>query len=466
MTATVKPGVASLLSNLFGGGGSLAASLAEANAAWYAATTIFIDPAAGSDDNAGTTTGAPLKTYAEAVRRWGGDTMTIPGDLTITWKSSHTDGTDPVIMNLRSAGGGRVVHTSTGPTTVTAGVILAGVTAKNRAAGTNSPLIANLGATGAVGQMVINTTAGKSSRAFVMKDLGGHSFVLSQPMAPQTASSLPTPPTEVDTWANGDTVTLAAPIRVNFVELSAVIIDANNPTFNNSLTIFNVNGFDPLGPGNNAVYISQNVWFIESLQEKFWSPSGGQIGLYFQGIYSNCVLQGGGAAIGAYLCTFYGGGFIDSGVRVTFLGGFCSLDGDCVLEDGVDFVGGCSGTIGLAFAGNNINVGQTGSESEASALCLETESYGSHVLYGAAGKTLSLWGRSRLNMATGTWAAGITAPGMLGGIVMNGGTVAQTHTNASPDVVTSGVTTSVANADAANGGNMMVWGGASISKAA
>lgn len=179
----------------------------------------FVNKSTGSDSNTCTSSGSPCATKQEIwVHRLGagvdGPCPRFQQTTTLEQDASDTDNTDPIYSCGANEKGGSLVIKGGTPTVITSGVVLAGVTAKNRTLGANSPLIATLGATAAVGQMVINTTAGKSSRAWVVRSLGANSFELSQPLAPASLATPSAAPAEVDTWANTDTVNLVAPIQV------------------------------------------------------------------------------------------------------------------------------------------------------------------------------------------------------------------------------------------------------------
>jgi hypothetical protein len=330
------------------------------------------------------------------------------------------------------------------------------VTAKNRTAGANSTLIATLPAGTLVGDQVRNTQAGKASRCYVKKALGGNSFELTQPLVHVTGEIVFPLPAEVDTWANADTVQVVRALRVNVVQASATIFDFDGASAN-SLTLSNMTLADPGGVSIDNVVIGPGVNMTECNVERF-RIGNGSVGL--TEVMLNCLWQGGGDCQDIE-AQYIGGGFV--GVLWTFSACTLVFDGDVASEVTIQWQDGSTLVGFMWIGGGNGNLGIFQRNGQSSH---QTGSYGGHALYGRAGITVSLSSRARAVMASGTWAAGWTAPTLVTGVTMNGGTVAQTHTNASPDVVTSGVTTSVANADSATGGNMMVWGGASISKAA
>jgi hypothetical protein len=421
------------------------------NPGWYAGTTLFVDEqnASGTakDSNSGRTAGTAVLTWTEAVRRWGASN---PQLSVATLAITHLSSCATEVRFTPSIEGGFPSMTAVDGAITPA--VLAGVTARNRTAGANSPLIATLPAGTLVGDQVRNTTVGKISRCFVAKALGGNSFVLTQPLVPVAGEVVFPLPAEVSTWANGDTANVVRMVRVNVVQARSIVIDFD-VNFANVLTLSNFTISDPSGFGNDNAELGPGLNLNEINVERFHVATG-TVGL--TDLYLNVLWQGGGDT-SASEAQYIGGGIV--GILHTFTA--CSLvfDGDFVAEALLSFTFGHT-TIGLLFMGGGGLFFLGGEMSNRNA------SYGAHVLYGTAAIVVQLTGNTRAAMESGTWAAGWTAPTLVTGVTMNGGTVAQTHTNASPDVVTSNVTTSVANADAANGGNMMVWGGASLSKAA
>jgi len=97
------------------GGGSGLVPTSWTQPAW------FIDPSGangGSDANAGTSLGAPLKTWARLVALWGTNSPTLAQSTTITFMSSHVDNTDPVTFRPYVAKGAAVAIAGAAPTVV------------------------------------------------------------------------------------------------------------------------------------------------------------------------------------------------------------------------------------------------------------------------------------------------------------------------------------------------------------
>lgn len=204
---------------------------------WLGQTVWFIDPqnvsGTASDENPGTSNLLPLRTWNKGVAaRYGTLTPQLTQSTTWSFMSSHTDLTDPVLFAPFMLQG--AVPTLQGVATApVASGILGGVVARNKA--TATLLQANVGAVGtAVGVQVVNTTAGKSSKAWLYKNVAGNVWSLTQPLTPAAPPISFTPiPTEVNTWANGDTFDLHVPVAVNVGYLNPQLIDVNGGFTNN-----------------------------------------------------------------------------------------------------------------------------------------------------------------------------------------------------------------------------------------
>src|SRR5579885_2249037 len=134
--------------------GPLTPNAAQKQPAW------FIAPATGNDQNAGTSAGAPLKTWRELARRWGTVSPVLEQDTTVTFlESSPSDGSDPVVWTPYLLAGARAaLEGPLGPAQRVATVTLAGVVPKNRAAA--QLLEADLGPGRSPGLLVRNTSRG------------------------------------------------------------------------------------------------------------------------------------------------------------------------------------------------------------------------------------------------------------------------------------------------------------------
>jgi hypothetical protein len=141
------------------------------------------------------------------------------------------------------------------------------------------------------------------------------------------------------------------------------------------------------------------------------------------------------------------------------LGGFPTipagvLDADVILATSIHLFGGYS-NVGRMFIDGNIHI-------DSGVLQLINGGYGGPVIYGRAGQALSLHNQSHVRLASGTFVAGLTAPGIVSGVQLNGSATGCTHTSNNPDIVSCGVNTTPTNLDAAPSGNTYNPGGASI----
>lgn len=426
--------------------------------------TIIVDPqnvsGVASDSNpptatVGAFTGPVFRTWAGLVAAWGTFAPLLTQATTIVFASNHTDNTDPVVWWPIIARGVQVTFRTTGPTVVTNGVALAGTTAKNRAAGANSPLITTLGATGAVGQLVQNTT--HASNAWASKALGGNSFRMWQPMVAAAVGGTTTP-AEVDTWANVDNVNLVSPIQVNIASVQPTLVDGLG-----SLAFYQVCFFDPGGVGADqvsAVCDAGNVSFIECSFQRILALSANTV---VATTFVNCFLQGGLTALGRITLNGGGMGATSLAFTVTNIGdNFCVVDGDFGLSSAATMlINGGQVVFGQVFFDQNITI-------ENAVLAFQTVAYGGHTLYSVAGDahTLNFIGFAHGFNATGTFVAALTAPGVVAGINLNGAATGSSITGAG--AINQGIAVTPANLDAAAGaagfgGNAFNFGGASIS---
>jgi hypothetical protein len=438
------------------------------NPGWYAALTIFIDPQnsslTASDANDGRSAGAALRTYAEAVRRWASTSPSLGlgvganSAIAVTFLSSHTDGTDPVDFTPIRYNG--VTASIQGAAPASTAAVFTRNAAKSRAAGSNARLSGSFSA-GAIAPGVLLENTTHSSRAFVDTNIAAANFNVTQPFAKLAVPSTTNAPAEVDTWVSTNAVNVLALIAINVVRIGGTLGDVNGAG-DNFLYLYQCAVFDPSGtPGTNAVTIQNDVQCQEVVFQRGISYAG------------DSTSQASGTLIATPTfvnCYYLGGLFcVTGGNYFSVIGGgtnnFTNVQGNVALDG--DYI---AGGFGLTIAGR-VSLGLVYYDASITSLRGEavfaTQFYGSHVLYGTTGKQMNLSGRSRGTMASGTYAAGWTQATLIAtGVQLNGTASGQTHTNATPDVVSSAVATTVANADAANGGDMMRWGGASISKAA
>ena len=422
---------------------------------------IFIDPQnvsgnAGQGPAFGGSALVPLSSYKALVALWGGTTAFINQNTLITFISAHNNNLDPIVADILLAQGATFGITTT-PTVVATGVVLAGTVAKNRTAGANSLLQTNLGGSGATNQLVVNTT--HASVAWNYKSLGAGAFSMCQPLV---AGSVPpalqtTNPAEVDTWANGDTVNLLTPLAINLVRLTVTVLDWNTAR-TSAATLYRVVVFDPSGTnGQNDCFLGPNIHVIESqFQKKIQSNPGSQgngsswtSGAFGYPCFINCQFFGGIESIGGFRIT---GGNIQGTSFLQLNGTNSNIDADTILTGIVSIAGG---SLSLGFAALDSGGANNLSLAFGGRIRCVTGAYGGHVIYGgaAAGSNILIGMGATLQNATGTYSAGYTFPTCIAtGFLLDGvANVGQSHTGASPDVINSGITTTVANLDAAAG---------------
>lgn len=188
------------------------------NPAWYAFTAVYWDPAnesgLASDTNAGASSGAPLLTWAEIVRRYGSTSPEFPYGQTVTFNmlSAQPAGEDAVFFEPRVSNGGRAILTGF------AALVAAGA---SFAAGTLSGGFGYTGATPSAGGVQLTMAAvpsyvvgtvllfneTTSGYAFVDAITGGNA-TLTQPLTAASVTNVSTSPTGVvqNTWAAGNTI--------------------------------------------------------------------------------------------------------------------------------------------------------------------------------------------------------------------------------------------------------------------
>lgn len=313
-----------------------------ANGSW-SVPAWFIDPQHGSDANTGTSSTSPLKTYRALVALWGTVSPLLRQTTTITFLSSHTDDSDPVICSPWMEASTMVIQGLLGNAQLAATVTLGGVVAKNRTTG--QLLEATLGASAASGMLAVNTSRGNST-AYVNANLGGGTFVLEQPLPAQAVATATTPASLVDTWSNGDTVQLFNPTAINLVSFRPQLLET--PSTFNWGAVGNCAIFDP-GTSTDSVlwdgnFVALNVRFDRGiLVHTTWAPT-------FVGCQANNL---GGAnivtpiSIFDFLAEWIGGSSSQGG---TFIG--VLLDGDVICGN----AGGAGrttvqGLIGTLFIG-------------------------------------------------------------------------------------------------------------------
>lgn len=264
----------------------------------WAQTVWFIDPAnssgVASNSNRGITSGAPLLTFAELIRRWSRTTITPPAPITVTFLSAQPDTTDPV--NIKTIGAQYLVlQGQFGAGQQVFSGAISGLVAKNKATGQRLQVTAWGGA--AVGQVVVNAT---HPSVAVVHSVGGGNVVISQPL---TAVMPPaTVGTPVDTWANTDAIAVYTPSAVRLASLE-----------NQAFGIY-VRRLSQLAPSGEGTFAGAGVFFIESTGSSALTIGGQE---YEDTIINNCRFR----FIFCNWPSFQGGGNFTS--HLTIVGGSC-----------------------------------------------------------------------------------------------------------------------------------------------
>jgi hypothetical protein len=417
------------------------------NPVWYSTpgSQIFIDPqnSAGtsSDQNAGTSAGTALLTYAEAVRRWGSNSPSLANNCQLVFLSSHTTAADPVIWKPYVFGGAVVSIAGAAPTTTAA--VFTRTAQKSRAAGTNALLAGSFSAGApAAAKLVANTTAGKSSHAWVYKTAGGANWDMTQPIVPIALPSSALP-VEVDTWASTDTVNFLAQPAVNIVDFSPTIIEFNGG-FDNVGNLSGLVVFDPNGVGADNVLL-QNVSCSDVCFQRFVVPGEAAWNSSISSSFYNCFFQGGASLYGPQELTVFAGAAL-----VEFAVTNCVATFDCDFIAGGAFSffgGGTSGILGCVFLDANLSV------TNRAQVTHENFALATHVLYGSAAKTVAVNTGSALYQFGETFTAAWTLPTLIAtGAVLDGASTGNSVAYAA-NVATihNGIATTVANLDAAAG---------------
>jgi hypothetical protein len=375
------------------------------NPAW------FVDPAnsstTASDNNDCVTAITPCLTYNEInSHRWGctGNPVACPRlqqNTSITWLSSVSNASD-IVYFTPAIESGSFANLNCAIPTGTAGV-LSNVTAGGAPTRTALFLAQAPGVTVA-GSMLINTT--HPGVAWAVSVSSGSIWRWSQPTARTvTPAAFATPPAEVTTWVNGDSVNMITPSQMTNVAFGLVSpFDANYGAGNTSGITY----------VNDCRFFSENASALVRFNENV-APQENNIERSFQVTKAG---EGTGFALGYWFNNYIDGPF--AGLRgasngTILTGGVIAASqthiDDCIIDNDVVFSnsGGTStfigtspdnssadSSIGAAFIDTAKNIFVT---SSVSAISLFTSS----VIYGPG--TLSATGSGRIKYGGGAGKA-------------------------------------------------------------
>jgi hypothetical protein len=218
-----------------------------------------VDPVNGNDNNPGTLA-LPVKTVMGGiVPKWGAPDPTFPPSTTsvqIQFVNDETVAQEMIVIRPTMTAIAPVFAITGAYVPVATGTLNA-VTAKNRATGQRLASTFT-GVSPTAGQLVHNTT--HPSRAPLFAVSGG---ILCQPLslAPAGLPAHVTSPTEVDTWANGDAVTVERPTKVNIGQVFVTFAGNFNAagSAQGLLYIQAIEALDNTGSNGNANCIIQTL---------------------------------------------------------------------------------------------------------------------------------------------------------------------------------------------------------------
>jgi hypothetical protein len=426
----------------------------------WTVSSWFVDPAnstgAANDSNPCVTRTAPCLTYQGIAAKWGTYSPRLRQDTSITFLSSHSDNTDPVYFSPFIEQAATVsIQGVLGPGQQAATGTLSNVVPKNRAAG--QLLAATLPAGAAPGQLVVNDT--HASRAWVYKSAGGSDWLLSQPMTP---SVLPRPgfgvPVEVDTWANGDSVTLYDPVAVNIAEAEPTLVDTAG--HENNLIFYQLTALAPPGDVQPELHVASgvNVSFMETSIQRVVNMAPASSDIQPDFINADIANDVRAAVSDPYGFLYFDGGQIRSPAKFASLRS-AGFDGDIVL-------GVATNLDGASYFGVFVDTGVTmvvSAESTFPAFFVVGESQAT--VWGPG--SVEVAGNARLEYRPGPNQAQATFL-QTGGFKINGSSTACSFDTTGAGTFRCGLPVTAANLDTpvsggGFGGNAVNPGGASIS---
>lgn len=290
------------------------------NPTWYALTDIYWDPVAGSDNNGGNVIGAPVKTFAEIVRRYGSESpqFSFGHSVTVHQLSAQPANQDPVFFEPKVSGGGQAILDAR------AGWVVAGA---DFASGALSGGFGYAGAVASVGGtplviagvptyvvsnvLLFNAARGAGGSYCFVDSVGGGNATMQQPL---TGTSLFTPPTAgaqpaavaVNTWVAADVL---RPYTVPTLNLKRWSPSGADVTVGGQVACGYVIGAQIVDASAAlSVYVHEcktcfNVISCCVISTGFSSGSTG--GRNNQSYVLGCSIAGAISTIGA--CVFYGG---------------------------------------------------------------------------------------------------------------------------------------------------------------
>jgi hypothetical protein len=281
--------------------------------------TWFVDPSAGSDNNSCTSIGAPCKSYAAIVQRWGTTQPTLLQSTAITWLNDDVS-TDPVVLLPTLVGGGGLSLNGSliQITTATIGTY----TAPNFVAGTKGQITAS-GQSGAywtpfVGMIVRDTT--NSSSFVVDSDIGSATATISTPFH-FPVQEFPASP---GTITNGDAITIFRPTKIFLLFFDSVglgnLSGGGFRALNLNIASEYSTTFGPL------LFVTESQLTSSTI---FTSMAGSSVSPVFTGCFISSTVEGAVTVVGGSM----------SAVGNNFQNG-SSLDGDVLINQRIHYGSG------------------------------------------------------------------------------------------------------------------------------
>lgn len=277
----------------------------------------------GSDDNTGTSSGAPLATSAEIIRRWGQKDPEINTSSLAVIVHFLTANTEPNVFNPVLSNGASFTLTAALPAADFTGTLNV-VTPKSRT-GNQALQSTFTTTTGAVAaqMLLVNSTRG-SSRAFAQRNVSGGIWQISQPFTPYVLGGGFPFPSEVDTWVSGDAITGYVLQSVVLCELQPNTESAT-PSLTSLFVVHQINVPDMTGANFDSISVggSAFVAFTECSVSRITGWNAGATGAL-----TNCAIT---AAVQ---------GAINIGVQGGYYTATSVINSDAGLEFGLDVIVG------------------------------------------------------------------------------------------------------------------------------
>ncbi len=274
----------------------------------------------------------------ELTARWTTNAPILRQRMQVLVMSAMTDGSDAMSLDWQVGSGSSAflsLEGVLGPAQQVCTGTLSGVVAKNRA----SPgQLLNAALCAGTGQDMFVVNATHPSEAWTYRLVSGATWALSQPLLPQQIPiNTSTYRTEVDTWANGDAITVYQPPAVAIAEIGPSIA-SYGAGFNTQLTIAHLKILDPAGAGNSPLLIrDDDVSFVDTTIQPVIVANG--TNGYVGGQYVNVDFQGGAADLNVspMVETPVQAGIIRVGASFTFNGAHIAVGADAIVGASSNF---------------------------------------------------------------------------------------------------------------------------------